>query len=135
LYNSNVNIIIDTSVVLAVVCGEASRDRAIELTIGHSLVAPSSLHWELGNALSAMIKRDRLALAQANACIAAYQQIPIKLIDVELKPAMALAKKLRMYAYDAYMLICAQQIGGPILTLDGALKAQAESSGIAVLEI
>ena len=129
------DITIDTSTLLAVVCGEPSRERAIEVTTGHTLVAPSSLHWEIGNALSAMVKRQRITSAQANACIDVYLKIPIRLIDVDLKQAMGLVKKLRTYAYDAYMLVCAQQIGTPLLTLDDALKIHAESVGIEVLEI
>lgn len=49
--------------------------------------------------------------------------------------AMGLVKKLRTYAYDAYMLICAQQIGTRLPTLDDALKVHAESLGIDILEI
>ena len=48
---------------------------------------------------------------------------------------MILVRKLRTYAYDAYMLACAQQSGTPLLTLDDALKVHAESLGIAVLEV
>ena len=129
------DITIDTSTLLAVVCGEPSRERAIKVTTGHALVAPSSLHWEMGNALSAMVKRQRITPAQANACIDVYLQIPIRLIDVDLKQAMGLVKKLRIYAYDAYMLVCAQQIGTSLLTLDDALKVHAESVGIDTLEI
>lgn len=129
------DITIDTSTLLAVICGEPSRERAIAVTIGHTLVAPSSLHWEIGNALSAMIKRQRITAAQANACIDVYLKIPIRLIDVDIKQAMGLVKKLRAYAYDTYMLLCAQQIGTPLLTLDDALKIHAESVGIEVLEI
>lgn len=129
------DITIDTSTVLAVVCGEPSRERAIEVTVGHALVAPSSLHWEIGNALSAMVKRQRMTPVQANACIDIYLQIPIRLVDVDLKQAMALVKRLRTYAYDAYMLVCAQQVGTPLLTLDDALKVHAESVGIDILEI
>ena len=35
----------------------------------------------------------------------------------------------------AYMLVCAQQMGTPLLTLDDALKVHAESVGIDILEI
>lgn len=129
------NITIDTSVVLAVVCGEPSRERAVELTAGHSLVAPASLPWEVGNAFSSMLKRDRITLAQANACVAAYGKIPIRLMDVELRPALVLTGKLRVYAYDAYMLVCAQRLGTPLLTLDEALKVHAEAMGIEILEV
>lgn len=33
------------------------------------------------------------------------------------------------------MLVCAQQMGTPLLTLDDALKVHAESVGIDILEI
>ena len=129
------DITIDTSTLLAVICGEPSRKRAIEVTASHTLVAPGSLHWEMGNALSAMVKRQRITPAQANDLIDVYLQIPIRLIDVDLKQAMGLVKRLRIYAYDAYMLVCAQQIGTPLLTLDDALRVHAESVGIDTLEI
>lgn len=129
------DITVDTSALIAVICGEASRDRAIEATTGHSLVGPSSLHWEVGNALSAMLKRNRITLPEANACVEVYLKIPIRLVDIDLTLAMGLVKKLRTYAYDAYMLACAQQAGTPLLTLDDALKMHAETLGIQVLEI
>jgi len=125
----------DTSVLIAVAGNEPSRDRAIKLTTGHGLIAPSSVHWEVGNALSAMIKRQRITGAQANACIDAYLQIPIKLVNVDLKQSLALVKKLQVYAYDAYLLVCAMRSGTPLLTLDEPLQLSAKSLGIEVLEI
>ncbi len=129
------NITTDTSALIAVVVNEPSRARAIELTAGHSLIAPSSVHWEVGNALSAMIKRRRITLAQANACIDAYQQIPIRLVSVDLKQTLTLVRKLQIYAYDAYLLVCAMQFGSPLLTLDAPLKAAAVSLGVEILEV
>ena len=136
LYGStHMDITTDTSTLIAVVGNEPSRARAIELTTGHNLIAPSSVHWEVGNALSAMIKRQRITLAQANGCIDACQQIPIRLVNVDLKQSLALVKKLRIYAYDAYFLVCAMQFGTPLLTLDEPMKGAAASLGIEVLEI
>lgn len=129
------DITIDTSTLIAVVSNEPSRDQAIEVTTGHSLVAPVSVHWEIGNALSAMIKRDRLTLAQAHACVEAYLHIPIKLVDVDLKQALSVVKQLRVYAYDAYLLVCAMQMGTPLLTLDQPLRLAAANLGIEVLEV
>jgi predicted nucleic acid-binding protein len=129
------NITIDTSVLIAVISNEPSMAQAIEATTGHSLVAPSSVHWEIGNALSAMIKRNRITLAQAHACVEAYLQIPIKLIDVDLKQALAAVKQSRVYAYDAYLLVCAMQMRTPLLTLDQSLKSAASNLGIEVLEV
>lgn len=129
------DIAIDTSTLIAVVCNEPTRARAIELTTGHSLIAPGSVHWEVGNALSAMIKRDRIAPAEADACVDAYLKIPVRLVTVDMKQALALVKRLRIYAYDAYLLVCAIQLGAPLLTLDDSLKVAATSLGITVLEV
>jgi predicted nucleic acid-binding protein len=125
----------DASVLIAVVGNEPSRKRAIELTTGHGLVAPSSIHWEVGNALSAMVKRQRITLAQAASCVDAYLQIPIKLVDVDLKQSLALVQQFRIYAYDAYLLVCAMNLGTPLLSLDEPLKAAAQTLGIEVLEV
>jgi predicted nucleic acid-binding protein len=129
------NITVDTSVLIAVVGNEPSRVRAIEVTTGHGLIAPVSVHWEMGNALSAMIKRERVTLAQAQACVEAYLQIPIKLVDVDLKQALSVVKQVRVYAYDAYLLVCAMQTRTPLLTLDQPLRSAAAHLGIEVLEV
>ena len=59
----------------------------------------------------------------------------IKLIDVDLKQALGVVKRLRVYAYDAYLLVCAVQLGTPLLTLDRSLRSAAASLGIEVLEV
>ena len=128
-------ITIDTSALIAVVAHEAGRDRALELTAGQSLVAPSSIHWEMGNAFSAMIKRGRATLGEATTCLEAYAEIPIKLVEVDLIQALALVERHRIYAYDAYLLACAMQFNSPLLTLDEPLKKVAETLGIKVLEV
>ncbi len=128
-------ITIDTSALVAVVTYEPSRDRALALTAGHSLIAPNSVHWEMGNAFSAMIKRGRATLTQATDCLDAYAEVPIKLVDVNLKRALALVEKHRIYAYDAYLLVCAMQSNSPLLTLDKPLQRGADSRAIQVLEV
>lgn len=126
-------ITIDASVLLAVCTNEPSKPRLIELTAGSTLLAPASIHWEVGNALSAMLKRERINLRQAQACVKAYNEIPIKFVEVELVQALALVEKFRMYAYDAYLLVCAIQYHSPLFTLDGALRTAAKQLGIAVI--
>lgn len=46
-----------------------------------------------------------------------YQRIPIDLVDMALSQAVKLAAQYNMYAYDAYMLACAQQCNAPRLSL------------------
>ena len=126
------NITIDTSVLLAVCTNEPSKPRLIELTQGHHLLVPASVHWEVGNALSAMLKRARITGVQAQACILAYQQIPVTKIEVDLAAALELAERFQMYAYDAYLLTCAIAQRTPLLTLDRALMAAAKQLKIEV---
>jgi predicted nucleic acid-binding protein len=51
------DVVIDTSAVVAVIVGEPERDTIVELTTSHTLIGPGSIPWEVGNAFSAMFKR------------------------------------------------------------------------------
>jgi predicted nucleic acid-binding protein len=127
-------VVSDTSVVVAVIAGEPGRPKLIELTEDADLLAPRSLHWELGNALAAQIRRRRLTLGQAERFIAVYAQIPIQFVDVSLGAVLQIAEECGIYAYAAYMIACAQKYRCPLLTLDEGLIRAAKEAGIEVLE-
>ena len=129
------DITIDTSALIAVITNEAQKHKIVKLTLGANLCSPLSVHWEIGNAFSAMLKRDRINITQAQSCIRAYQEIPIKLIDVDLEQTLEIVAQLRIYAYDAYLIQCAQQIKTPLLTLDNGLISAAKTIGIEVMEL
>jgi len=128
-------IVSDTSVIVAVIAGEPDRERLIELTQNADLVAPPSLHWELGNALAAQIRRGRLTMAQADLFLRVYERIPIQFVEVSLTVALDIAKERGIYAYDAYMIACAQKYHCPLLTLDKGLVRAAKEAGVEVLEV
>jgi len=128
------NITIDTSALIAVIANEPKKSRIVQLTIDASLLAPLSVHWEIGNAFSAMLKRNRVTPIQAQSCIALYQQIPLKFVDVNLSKTIDLAEQLQIYAYDAYLIQCALQTSTPLLTLDAGLIQAAKVVGITILE-
>jgi len=128
-------VVVDTSALIAVLTGEPARDRLIARTQGAELLAPGSVHWETGNALSALLKRRRLKLAEVQSALAAYARIPIRLVEVELGVALELADRLGLYAYDAYLMACARQHGAPLLTLDPRLGRAAHEAGVRVLEV
>ncbi len=128
------NITIDTSALISVITDEPKKAKIIELTIGANLISPNSVQWEIGNAFSAMLKRNRITLSQAQSCITLYQQIPIKFMDVDLHKTIELVEQLKIYAYDAYLIQCALQTQTPLLTLDAGLCHAAKSIGITILE-
>jgi predicted nucleic acid-binding protein len=129
------NITIDTSALIAIIGNEKSKGGIIDITTGCSLCSPISVHWEVGNALSAMFKRKSINLEQANLALAAYAQIPIKFVDVPLAQTIELTHTHQIYAYDAYIIQCAQTTSTPLLTLDAGLKRVAIQVGIKTLEI
>ena len=129
------NITIDTSALIAVIGNEASKKKIIEMTKGCSLCAPMSVHWEIGNAFSAMFKRRSSTIEQAQQAIKAYRQIPIKFIDVPLEQTLEISYAKNMYAYDAYLVQCTQLTSTPLLTLDSGLKKVAKEMGIQLLEV
>ena len=55
-------IVADTSVIIAVIANEPEKAAIVAQTQGADLFAPQSLPWEVGNAFSAMLKRQRITL-------------------------------------------------------------------------
>ena len=128
-------IVIDASAIIAVIAKEPERSRIIKATAGADLIAPPSVHWEIGNAFSAMMRRERVTEEQALNALRIYDAIPIQFVDVELSESIQIASRLSTYAYDAYMIRCALKHRAPLLTLDQGLVAAAGSSGVEVIEV
>ena len=129
------NLVVDTSVVIAVVTNEAHKERLVAATKGADLIAPASLHWEMGNALSAMVRRGRTTVDQARGALRAYEAIPIRPCDGDLAGAIDLCAGLELYAYDAYVIQCALKHRCPLLTLDRRLMDAAQRAGARVVEV
>jgi predicted nucleic acid-binding protein len=129
------DIVVDTSVIIAVIADEPEKDVLIDLTRGVDLIAPPSVHWEVANAFSAMLRRKRTTLALALEAIDVYERIPIRFVEVELDQSLRLADALSIYAYDAYLIRCAQKYRSPLLTLDAYLLECARRTGVQLLEV
>jgi predicted nucleic acid-binding protein len=129
-------IVIDASIVLACLFNEPEKQLLEELTSGADLVAPGSLPWEVGNAVSASFKKKKFFdLKSAHTVIKEFIEIPIQLVHVDLKNAIDICFKRGIYAYDAYMILCARQTRAPLLTLDKRLASVAAEENIKVLEV
>ena len=128
-------IVVDTSVVIAVIANEPEKTTLIELTRGAELIAPHSVHWEIGNAFSAMLKRKRISSDVALKALEVYRKIPIRFLDVELEESLKIADEQGIYAYDAYILRCAHRHRSPLISLDHNLIACAKNMGIQIKEV
>jgi predicted nucleic acid-binding protein len=129
------DIVIDTSALLAVIVAEPERDKIVKLTSGHTLVGPGSIPWEIGNAFSAMLKQKRLGLVEAQQGLKIFNSIPLRLVRVDLNNAISIAYVTKTYAYDAYFLDCAVRHAVPLLTLDRALERAALKLGVKLMEV
>lgn len=127
-------IVADTNTFLAVVLNEPERPRIIQLTEGHDLVAPAVLPFEIGNALTAMLRKRVLQAAQVVSVWDAVQAIGVELRAVDVRSALGIASKFGIYAYDAYFLECALKSRLPLLTLDPGMQRIASELSISVLE-
>ncbi len=127
--------VVDASVIIAVIANEPEKDQLIEITKGADLLAPASIHWEIGNAFSAMIKRGRVTLEQALGAIGIYRHIPIRYTEVELENTLGIVSEHGIYAYDAYLLRCATKYNSALITLDRKLAQVAQEMNIEVIEV
>jgi len=130
-----VEVTVDTSVIMAVILNEESKPALLEATADAELLAPPTLPWELGNALSALFKRRRIDLEQARAALASYDQIALRLADIDVGASVELAHEQSIYAYDAYVLECARRYRTPLLSLDGPLQEVARRVDVKVMEV
>lgn len=127
-------IVADTNTFLAVSLNEPERSWLIEATEGHDLVAPVVLPYEIGNALSSLVRRRILTEAQLVAAWDAASAVPVELAPIDARAALLLAAHFRIYAYDAYFLQCALATKAPLLTLDRGMKHVAKLLDIALVE-
>jgi len=129
------DVVIDTSALIAVIVGEPERIRIVEFTSGNTLIGPGSIPWEIGNAFSAMFKQDRLTIDEAQRGLAIFDSVPLRYTKTDFANALKLSKQANMYAYDAYFLDCAIRHKAPLLTLDRRLRTAAQNLKIETMEV
>lgn len=129
------DIVIDTSALLAVIVDEPEREEIVNRTAGHTLIAPASVPWEVGNAFSAMFKKGRVSLEEAQEGVSIFERIPVRYTIPALAASLEIAHEYDLYSYDAYLLECALRRGAPLLTLDRRLVKAGKRLGVSCLEV
>jgi len=128
------NIVADTNIFLAVALNEPEKDLIIQLTSDMVIIAPEILPYEIGNALTAMVKRKQITPNEAMSALGIANKIPVRLAQVDIPQALKLALDFNIYAYDAYFLHCAKSSSCPLITLDNRMKQVAIKLNIEILE-
>ena len=127
-------IVADTNTFIAVALEEPEKRQIIQFTVGKELLAPEVLPFEVGNALTAMVKKRVLDTNEVISAWNTVQAIPVGLRRVDIQAALELAVKFNIYAYDAYFIECALSLRCPLLTLDHRMRMVARDVGISILE-
>jgi predicted nucleic acid-binding protein len=119
-YGSRPPMVVDCSVVAAVVFDEPSRDEAARLVAGRSLHAPFLLDHEIASV--ALKKQVRGARSDAlDRAIIDYLEQRVTLHRTDVTEQFALAGRYQLSAYDAAYLWLAAELRAPLVTFDRRL--------------
>lgn len=126
---------IDTGIVISVVLGESARSRILNETRGTNIISASTLPYEVGKALSRNLLRGKITASSAREAYQYYDNMPIRLVDVDVASGLDYALSTGDYAYEGYMLEAALRHQARFLSLDRALQEEARDYGLDVVSI
>lgn len=127
------NIVTDASAILEVLLDGDKKDDVLNTTLNSFLLAPSCIDFEIGNALTSLIKRKEISLSESLKVYKEYEKITLRKESVDIREALKIAGANNMYAYDAYYLFCAKKFNAPLLSFDKKLLDVAENMGVVCL--
>lgn len=113
-------VVVDCSVLVALLWGEANAADAAALLKGRSLHAPSLLRYELANVARSKL-RSGTPVDVVRAGLEAFAEMKIVLHDAEPMPLFQLAERTGLTAYDAAYLWLAADLKAPLATFDRRL--------------
>lgn len=127
------DIVIDSSCVLSFLLNQEGSKKVVSIVGENQLVAPSCLPFEIGNAISKLIKRKLISVYEGVSVFHEFARIPIRLIEPDIPNSIVIAGESESYAYDCYYLNIASQMVLPLFTYDDKMKETAEKRGIKCL--
>jgi predicted nucleic acid-binding protein len=133
-------LVLDASVVLALVLQETNRRHAAEVMAGvaeHGATVPSLWHIAVGNALLMAERRKLISAGEKSAALRDLAGLPI-MVDGETvarawREALFLAEQYHLTLYDSLYLELSLRLGLALATFDTALQKAARSANVALL--
>jgi predicted nucleic acid-binding protein len=116
------DILLDASVIMAIILNEPNRYNVINLTKNAVLLSSEVISFEIGNALISLYKRHKLSADEVLAAYQDYISIPLRIMKVDVEQALRIACRYNIYAYDAYYLEVAYRLKLPLITFDTQMK-------------
>lgn len=125
VYRIRVPLVVDASVISALLFDEPERDQAQAWMQGKQLFAPQLLDYEVANVAISKLRKGLPAVA-AEIALRAYDSADIQLLDTDAASLVGLAEQYRLSAYDAAYLWLATRMKAPLATFDRRLGAAAQ---------
>ena len=124
IYLARSPMVVDCSVLSAVLFEEVMRDQALQRLAGRTLHAPTLIDHELA---SVAVKKKRLGwpVESIAAALADYASHALQLHRIDVSVQAALAERYDLSAYDAAYLALAAALMAPLATFDRKLGAAA----------
>ena len=127
-------IVIDTSAILAVIADEPESEIVIKNTQNAVLVSPVIISFEITNALTRMMRKGIIKSKEKMLeLIKSFKKIPIKLNELNIEKTLDIAWNHKIYAYDAFYLETAKRLNLPLLTFDNGMRKVGKEIGITIL--
>ena len=127
------DIVIDASCVLEFLLNQESKDLVVRKVGERSLVAPHCMPYEIGNAVSKLMKRKLISIVDGVAVYHEFARIPVRFVDPDIPDSILIAGNTDSYAYDSYYISVAKRLGMPLFTLDDTMKSNAQKQGVSCL--
>jgi predicted nucleic acid-binding protein len=118
-------LVVDASVINALLFDEPQRDEALTRMHGKQLYAPQLLDYEVATVAVHKVRRG-LSPTAAEAALRLYESTDIRLLDADVSALLALAEQYRLTAYDAAYLWVAAELKAPLATFDRKLGEAAQ---------
>ena len=127
------DILIDASCILEFLLNQEVKNQIVQKVGSAQLVAPQCLQYEIGNAVSKLIKRNKISIVDGVAVYHEFARIPLRLVEPDISESIVIAGNTDSYAYDAYYISAAKRFNLPLFTLDEKMKENAASQGVVCL--
>jgi predicted nucleic acid-binding protein len=114
-------LVVDTSLLAAVLFAEEAAPQAAALLEGRALCAPALAGLELANVAMNKIRRGMIDAADAADVLVRADRLGIERFEVAPRDALALAVRYGLSAYDAAYLWLAEHLEVPLATFDARL--------------
>jgi predicted nucleic acid-binding protein len=127
-------VILDTSAIIAVIAGEPEKELVIHSTKNAVLFSPDIISFEVSNALTRMMRKKIIdsKVTMIN-LIRNFRKMPIKIVETDIEKMLEIAWDYKIYAYDACYLEIAKRLHFPLLTFDTNMKKVGKELGLEVL--